>query len=128
MQKLSRRRLARYAAEQLVAGADRGKLVQQLAAYLVVHKLDKQIELFVSDVSVILAADHGSVLVEVVSARELSASLQSAIREFVKTTESASNVELVNRIDDSLIGGVIIRTPRGEFDRSIKSQLKQLKI
>ena len=128
MQKLSRRRLAHYTAEQLIDGSDRKQLVKQVAAYLVEHKMDKQLELFMHDVSAILARDHGTVLAEVISARELSAGLQSAIRDFVSKAESAKTVELVSHIDDSLIGGVIIRTPRGEFDSSIQSQLKQLKI
>lgn len=128
MQKLTRRRLANYTANQLVSGCDRAVLVSQLAAYFVAHKQHKQLDLFVRDVASVLAADHGVVLAEVVSARELSASLQKAVSSFVQRAEQAQNVELVTSVDDSLIGGVIIRTPRGEFDRSIQSQLKQLKI
>ena len=128
MIKLSRRRLARYTAEQLVNGTDRRDLIAHLAAYLVTNKLDKQVELFTRDVATILAAEHGAVLAEVISARELSAELKTAISGFVQRTQSAKSVELVIRVDKSLIGGVIIRTPSGELDTTIKSQLKALRV
>lgn len=124
---LSRRRLAQFIAAQLVAGSDRAKLLQQVAAYLVVHKQVKQAELLVQDIADILSREHATVTAEVISARALSAELRAAISQFVSREHQATAVQINETIDTSIIGGVIVKTPGFEFDNSIRTKLNRLR-
>lgn len=127
MSTLSRRKVAEYVATQLVAGKPTGPLMQQVASYLVDHKIANQAELLVRDVEAILAREHGVVLAEVVSARELSQVLIKQIEQFVAQAEGAKQVEVNTSVDPSLLGGVIIRTPRAELDTSVRTKLNALR-
>lgn len=127
MQTLSRRKIAHYIATELAAGKPAHAIMQQAAAYLIDHKLVGQTELLVHDVESVLARDHGVVLAEVVSARELSAGIIKSIEQFVTSAEGAKQVEVSASVDPSLLGGVIIRTPRAELDTTIRKQLNALR-
>ena len=126
MQAISRRKLAHYVADQLLAGANQTELLGQVAAYLVDSKRVNQAELLIRDIEAVLGRDHGHVLAHVTSARELSAGLLQAIATFVKNAENATAVEVSTSIDPSLLGGVIIKTPSSELDASVRKKLMLL--
>lgn len=127
MHTLSRRKLASHIAAELVAGKSVADVLQQMAAYLIDHKLVSQAELLVRDVEAILARDHGIVLAEVISARELSNGIIKNIEQFVAHAEGAKQVEVSASVDPSLLGGVIIRTPQAELDTTVRKQLNALR-
>lgn len=127
MQTLSRRKIATHIANELAKGKAAKPLLQQAASYLVEHKRANQAELLARDIEAILARDHKVVLANVISARELSAGLIKNIEQFVKTSEGATQVEVNTSIDPSLLGGVIIRTPRAELDTTVRKQLNNLR-
>jgi F-type H+-transporting ATPase subunit delta len=127
MQTLSRRKLATYIASELTKGSAVKPLLQKAASYLIEHKQVGQVDLLVRDIEAILARDHGIVLAQVISARALSAGLLKNIEQFVKGSESAKQVEVATSVDPSLLGGVIIRTPRAELDTTVRKQLNDLR-
>lgn len=124
---ISRRRLARHIADQLAAGADQAKVMHELAAYLIDQRREGQAALLVRDIEAIMASDHGHVVAHVVSARELSSSLVTAITAFVATQTNAQAVEVKSSVDPSLLGGVIIKTPSAELDTSVLGKLNALR-
>ena len=124
---LSRRKMAQYIAEQLAAGAEHGKLLRQVAAYLMAHKQTKQVELLLADVADELASGHGTVMAEIISARALSSELKQSIASFVKSEHKAVHIQINESVDPSIIGGVIIKTPGFEFDSSIRTKLNRLR-
>lgn len=124
---ISRRRLAKYVADQLAAGADQSKVLTELAAYLVDHRRENQVELLVRDIETTMASEHNHVVAHVVSARELSDNLVAAITNFVATHTGAQAVEVKSSVDPSLLGGVIIKTPSAELDASIQRKLNALR-
>lgn len=124
---ISRRKLATYVAFELTSGKAIKPLLKQVAGYLVERKQTNQVELLVRDIEAILARDHGIVLAQVISARELSAGLIKNIEQFVKSSEGAKQVEVNTSIDPSLLGGVIIRTPSAELDTTVRTQLNALR-
>ena len=126
MQSLSRRKVANYVARQLQSG-DKALAMRQAAAYLVTSKKTKQVDLFVAEVENALARQFGAVKVTVVTAHELNDSLRTQIKSFISSKQTAEQIELVEEIDQSIVGGVIIRTPTAEFDASIRNSLNQLK-
>ncbi len=127
MQAISRRKIAHYIADQLVAGKPVGPLMSQAASYLYEHKQTNQAELLVRDIESALAQDHQIVLANVTSARELSAGIMTQIEQFVSRAEAATQVAIKASVDPMLLGGVIIRTPRSEMDTTIRKQLNELR-
>ena len=124
--KLSRRNLAMYIATQLVGGANRPKLVKQLAAYLVETRRTKELDLIVRDVDYYLT-EVGIAGVTVTSAYDLSAKTRKAIEAFVKNQTKSSQVTIDTLIDPSVIGGVKISLSGYELDQTIAHQLTVLK-
>ncbi len=127
MQKISRRKIALHACEELTSGTPVDKVVLQLAAYLVDSRQTAQTELLVRDIETILAKQYGIVLVKIVSARELSSQIIKSIEQFVSRSEGAKQVEVDTSVDPYLVGGVIIRTPSAELDMTVRKQLNNLR-
>ena len=68
------------------------------------------------------------VLAEVTSAVELTDEQRQAVIDKVKSITQAQDVELVNRLDQGLIGGVIIKVGSQVIDASLRGQLRRLSI
>ncbi|HEY5805816.1 MAG TPA: ATP synthase F1 subunit delta [Candidatus Saccharimonadales bacterium] len=125
--KSSRRVLARTIAAKLLAEPDkRGHWLKVTAAYLMDHGMDEDVDLIINDIAHELYLQSGHLLVEVTSARELSNSTREELKRMLKETTNASAVELSERIDPSLLGGLIARTPDAVIDASVRTKLKQL--
>lgn len=127
MQAISRRKIAGYIAKQLADGKAQGPLMAQAASYLITHKQTNQAELLVRDIEAVLARDFGVVLASIISARELSSGIIKQIEQFVARAEGVAQVEVNTSIDPSLLGGVIIRTPRAELDTTVRKKLNALR-
>lgn len=69
-----------------------------------------------------------TVLAEVTSAVELTEEQQQVVRQKVKAMTNAREVELDTRIDQDLIGGVIIRVGSQVIDASLRGQLRRLSL
>lgn len=123
----SRRKIAAYIASELAAGKPASPLLVQAAAYLLQHKRANQAELLARDIEAALARDYGVVNTQVISARELTTGIIESIRQFVANAEAAKQVEVSASVDPSLLGGVIIRTPRAELDTTVRKQLNALR-
>ncbi|MCL1472966.1 ATP synthase F1 subunit delta [Argonema antarcticum] len=65
-------------------------------------------------------------LAEVISAVELTEAQQQAITEKVKALSGAHQVELKTKIDQDLIGGVIIKVGSQVLDASLRGQLRRI--
>lgn len=123
--RLSRRSLAQYVAEAIVAGkADLA--VQQLAGYLVESRRTKELDLIVRDVEFVLS-QKGIVTATVTSAFDLSAETKKAIEGLIKHQTNAETITLETQIDPSVIGGMKINLPGYELDQTVAHQLTVLK-
>jgi ATP synthase F1 delta subunit len=125
---VSRRRLAKYIAAELLKNNNSSWLFKQVAAYLMTNKAVGQADLLVHDVLDVFARDYSKVSAEVASARSLSAELKQQIQNFVREQTQATTVTLSESVDEALIGGVIISTPNAQYDASVRTKLKQLKL
>ncbi len=124
--RLSRRKIAEYYAKELVKGANIGTLTTSLAAFLIKSKRVKELDLIVRDVEYQLSL-NGLVLASVVSARALTDQTRQAIVELVGRQTGANDVQLVEDVDPSLLGGLILDFAGLELDTSLEKQLTQLK-
>lgn len=67
-----------------------------------------------------------AVLAEVTSAVELTDEQKEAIRQKVRATTQASEVELETQVDPELLGGVIIKVGSQVYDASLRGQLRKI--
>jgi F-type H+-transporting ATPase subunit delta len=127
MAKIARRKLALHLAEQLHKGVSPKKLAAQTAAYLLEHRQTGDWELVIRDVEEILSTSYGVTSARITSARPLDEATRSNLTVFIREAEGVKEVVVSEElVDESLIGGVIIRTPSSVFDSSIRTKLRKL--
>lgn len=103
------------------------KATKELAALLVDQRLHSQVEDVLVDISKEYARAHGVIDAEARTAYPLSDGLKKELIERVKQSTGAKSVILHEDIDQSLLGGVIVRTSESELDLSLKTKLAKLK-
>lgn len=128
MRLVSRRKLAKYAAEQIIAGND--TIMEEIASLLVHEKRQREIELLVRDVEAELA-EHGEIVASVESARKLDVDTKREIEKYLMSAVGANNnkskVMLKESINTTLIGGFKLRTPTATLDATIAKKLNDLR-
>lgn len=157
MRLMSRRKLAKYAAEQLLAGND--AVLEEIAGFLVHEKHEREVELLARDIEAELA-ERGTVVATVESARALDAATKGAIKKLLASNSgmrasrrasgdaraaeqpssdassrvpganaSGQNIKVLLResIDPTLIGGFKLRTPTATLDATIAKKLNDLR-
>lgn len=128
MRLVSRRKLAKYAAEQIMAGND--TIMEEIASLLVYEKRQREIELLVRDVEAELA-EHGEIVASVESARKLDVDTKREIEKYLMSAVGANNnkskVTLKESINPTLIGGFKLRTPTATLDATIAKKLNDLR-
>ena len=157
MRLVSRRKLAKYAAEQLLAGND--AVLEEIAGLLVYEKHEREVELLARDIEVELA-ERGTVVATVESARALDSATKDEIKRLLssnsgmrvsrrasgdaraaeqpspddsirapETDASSQNINVLLResIDPALIGGFKLRTPTATLDATIAKKLNDLR-
>ena len=93
MARTLRRKLARYAAERLLAGD--AAVIDELAALIIAERREREIDLLVQDTEAELA-ERGTVVATVESARALDAATKDAIKRLLSSNsgmESLASVE-----------------------------------
>ena len=93
MRLVSRRKLAKYAAEQLLAGND--AVLEEIAGFLIYEKHEREVELLARDIEVELA-ERGTVVATVESATPLDAATKDEIKRLLLSNsgmESLASVE-----------------------------------
>lgn len=75
----------------------------------------------------LMAGDKGEVTAEVTSAEPLSAKQLSDLKAALKSS-LGQDVQLTARVDDSILGGLIVKAGSKMIDNSLKTKLDNLKI
>lgn len=120
--RISRRKLAAYAAEQLVSGKKAGAVIKEVAAFLIDTKRTREAELLVRDIEAALA-ERGVVIADITSAFPLSDAVRADVKKLI------GNGELVLReiVDPSVLGGIRLATPGKRLDATLKRKIQALK-
>lgn len=127
MAKVGRRRLARTVVRLLGEQSGRKtEVIQQLAAYLIVHRQAKHLDLLMQDIADEMFVQHKHLSAEVSHAHELTQEVRTALTDLLTSATGAKTVELASHLEPGLIGGVVVRTPRQELDTSVRRQLKTI--
>ena len=74
----------------------------------------------------LLAAERGEVVAQVISAKKLNQGQLDAVSAALKTA-IGSDVSLESEVDESLIGGLVIKVGSRMVDNSIRTKLQNLK-
>lgn len=123
---ITRTNVAQYAADQLASGADRQTLIKRLAAWLKQNHHTRQSHFLINDISKKLL-DYKYLFITVTSARPISQNTRNIIDNFLKNQFGSDyTIEHKEIIDPKVIGGVIIDTPKGSLDTSVRHKLDTL--
>ena len=125
MIKLSRRQLAQAFIK--LTARSHSQAVKVLAAYLVQTNRVRELDLVLNDIAQEVYEQSGRVYAKVTSARVVDESLRAKLISIIKQLSNATTVEIRPKIDESLIGGLIIETPELELDLSVRGKLNQLR-
>jgi ATP synthase F1 delta subunit len=127
MAKASRRALARVVAERLSASnADGQAIMREVAAYLLENNMAEDADAIINDIAEEIFAQTGRLVVEVTSAHALTDEARDNLVKYLQESTQAQSVELHETVDESLIGGLIAKTPSAELDVSVRNTLRQL--
>lgn len=121
--KLSRRKIAHYIAERVMAGDT--SVYANLAAYLIETRRVRELPLIERDIEDALLA-NGVALATVTSAAPLSTQLRSAIKRYIRAQTGATSVVMREMVDEAVIGGLRLELPGHELDSTIAQRLRQL--
>lgn len=126
MKKPSRRALAKTILRLLQdQPTKRAQILRSAGAYLISSKQTRQSHLLIGDIARALEAD-GHLYSEVSSAYTLNDATRASLSTFLKNQTGATTVELDERVDPSLLSGVVVRTPDKELDTSALRKLRRL--
>jgi F-type H+-transporting ATPase subunit delta len=107
--------------------ADQGfsKLMQDFAGVVASNRRLGALRAIVADFAALVADKRGVVVAEVTSAHPLSDVQEQQLR--ARLIESGfGRVEIVKRVDASLLGGLVLRIGARLYDSSLKSRLQRL--
>lgn len=119
---LSRRKIALYVADSAASGVVPGRVLAEVAAYLLESRRLRELPLVVRAIEEVLA-DKGVVVATVTSARTLDEALRTRIVEQI----GAKEVHLREVVDPTVIGGVRLQTPDVSFDATVIHKLQALR-
>ncbi len=88
-----------------------------------ISKADKMIDEFNN----VWNKEQGIVEAEIISARELDRRMVSWLRSFVVSLSRAKEVEVAQKIDKNLLGGIVVKYEDRVLDGSLRTRLKELK-
>jgi F0F1-type ATP synthase delta subunit len=127
MAKLSRRSLAIYGADQLLANKTPGAVAKELASVLIASRRQNQSEQLVDDIAWELETRGRIANAQVTSARILSDALRKQISAHIKSAAKVQQVLLDEIVDKSVIGGLKIDTAAHSWDKTLRRKLIQIR-
>lgn len=120
--RLTRRKIATFAAEKILGGDSVKTVLREIAAYLVANHRTRETELLVREIEDVLA-EKGIVIADVATAYPLSSGMHAEVKKLV----GGKTVHLRERVDETLLGGVLVDIPGQRFDGTIRRKLTALR-
>jgi len=127
MSKISRRSLARYGAEQLLAGKPASEIASHLAASLAEANMSQQVDFLLGDIAWELERRGELAVGQVVTASQLTSELEAAIKAQIQKATNTKAVLLENSVDKRVLGGMRVETSGKVWDTTISRKLTNLR-
>jgi len=121
MQKLSRRKIAEYVADQSKGGKIPSGVIAEVAAYLSESHRIREIPLVVRTIEDVLA-ERGQVVARIASAYPLSDELRNRLE-----AELGKSVYMQETVDADLLGGIKIDTPGKSLDATLIRKVNNIR-
>lgn len=102
--------------------------VQQLASFILEHRIHGQIDDILLSVEEQYQKSHGVIEAVATVAHPLTAALRTDLEQLIAEKTNAKTVVLHENVDTSVIGGVNITTSRSSFDLTVRSKLDRLRV
>jgi F-type H+-transporting ATPase subunit delta len=116
---------AQKAARAVLADAGFGKTVQDFVSVVAANRRLGALPAIVNSFARLVAEKRGVVVAEVATAHPLTEVQEQQLR--ARLIEAGyGNVDIVKRVDPSLLGGLVVRVGARLFDSSLKSRLQRL--
>ena len=122
--KISRRRVVAKLIDMLESGRTAEQVAKVLAAYLVETRQTRNTELYIRDIELQVAERFGVVAAYVFSAKKLTEQIRERVTKLVKSATNAKAVQMIERVDSGLIGGIVVKTADAELDGSVRTKLR----
>jgi F-type H+-transporting ATPase subunit delta len=124
---VSRRSLAQYGADQLLAGKPAKAVAQHLVAVLVESRKTDEVQFLLEDVAWELEHRQALAIGKVTSAHPLTAKLQTEVEAQLKQATGAKQVLVESEIDKSILGGLRVQTAARIWDNTVSRKLSELR-
>lgn len=119
--------MAKTIAERTIDVKDTKLLAQEIAAYLLQEKRTAELESILRDIMQ-YRTEHGSLEAVAVSAHNLKPQVMEEITQLLKSAyPHAKSVNLSQRLDESVIGGVRIDMANEHLDLTVSAKLAKFK-
>lgn len=116
---------AQKAVRAVLAEQGFGKIVMDFAGVVTANRRLRQLRAIVADFAVLVAEKRGVVAAQVETAHPLTDVQEQQIR--ARLIEAGyGNVDIVKKVDPSLLGGLVVRIGARLYDSSLKSRLQRL--
>ena len=127
MSKLSRRALASYGADRLLAGETTVKIAKQLVALLIESGRQGEADFLLEDIGWELERRKALTSARVTTARPLSSELEAELKKEIQKATGSDSVLLEEHVDRSVLGGVRIETASRVWDNTLSRKLSGLR-
>jgi F0F1-type ATP synthase delta subunit len=124
---LSRRQLAKYAVDEMLAQRSLKTIAARLSAALRASGRQKEIDLLISDIDHELEERRLLVRAQITSAWPLSLKAKQQLVAQLKKVTSAKEVTIEEITDRNVIGGVKVETANRSWDKTIRRELGQIR-
>ena len=124
---ISRRALARYAVDQLVAGNKTQTISKQLASALITSNRAKDYDLLLSDIAEELENRGLLAQATLTTATELNANFKKQLSAHLKKAAKVDSLIINEQIDKTVIGGFKLTTANHSWDKTIARKLADIK-
>ncbi len=116
---------AQRAVRAVLAGEGFGRIVQDFAGVVVANRRQRQLRVIVHAFAALVAEKRGVVVAHVMSAHPLGDVQEQQLR--ARLIEAGfGNVNIHQRVDPTLLGGLVVRIGARLYDSSLKSRLQRL--
>jgi F-type H+-transporting ATPase subunit delta len=116
---------AQKAARAVLAAVGFGKTVQDFVGVVAANRRLHALPAIVNNFAALVAEKRGVVVADVATAHPLTDVQEQQLR--ARLIEAGyGNVDIVKRVDPSLLGGLVVRVGARLFDSSLKSRLQRL--
>jgi len=127
MSKTSRRNLAAYGVDRLLAGEPANRVGKELAAIIVDSGKAIELEFLIGDIAWELEQRHELAIGKITSAHGLDNKVRAELIDQLRKAIGTKEVLLEEERDESLIGGLRVETATQVWDYTIARKLSQLR-